>query len=330
MSDEVYDVIIVGAGPAGLAAAVYTARDRLNTLLLERMMPGGQINNTDRIENYPGIVRIDGPGLTAEMQKQVETFGAKTQNGCNVSRLEKLNDGNIAVYCGETKYTARSVILAPGSNYRNLGVPGEKEFTGTGVSYCGTCDAPFFRDKEVVAVGGGNTALEEAMHLAKYASKVTLIHRRDEFRADKVLVEELLEKVAEPDSHITVKYSTVATAINGEGKVQSIRLKNVKTDEEEDYACDGVFIFVGMVPNTDFLKGFVELTDSGFIKCDCAYLRTSVPGVFVAGDCRVGAAMQLATAVGDGVNAALMVEQYFRDPAWWNAAVSDALQPGGW
>ncbi len=330
MSDEVYDVIIVGAGPAGLAAAVYTARDRLNTLLLERMMPGGQINNTDRIENYPGIVRIDGPGLIAEMQKQVETFGAKIQNAGNVTRLEKLDDGNIAVFCGETQYTARSVILAPGSNYRNLGVPGEKEFTGTGVSYCGTCDAPFFRDKEVVAVGGGNTALEEAMHLAKYASKVTLIHRRDEFRADKVLVEELLQKVAEPDSHITVKYSTVATAINGEGKVQSIRLKNVKTDEEEDYACDGVFIFVGMVPNTDFLKGFVELTDSGFVKCDCAYLRTSVPGVFVAGDCRVGAAMQLATAVGDGVNAALMVEQYFRDPAWWNAAVSDALQPGGW
>ncbi len=330
MSDEVYDVIIVGAGPAGLAAAVYTARDRLNTLLLERMMPGGQISTTDRIENYPGIIRIDGPGLVEQMQKQVEGFGAKIQTGCNVSRLEKQPDGNIAIFCGDQQYTARAVILAAGSNYKHLGIPGEEEFRAGGVSYCGTCDAPFFRDKHVVAIGGGNTALEEAMHLAKYASLVTVIHRRDEFRADKVLVEELLARVKEPDSHLEIKYDTVATAIQGEGKVQSVRLKNVKTEKEEDFACDGVFVFVGMVPNTDFLKGFVELTDKGFIRCDCAYLRTTVPGVFVAGDCRIGAAMQLATSIGDGVNAALMIEQYFRDPNWWNEPVSDMIQPAGW
>jgi thioredoxin reductase (NADPH) len=329
MSD-VYDVIIIGAGPAGLAAALYTARDRLKTVILEKFMPGGQINNTDRIENYPGIERIDGPGLIAQMQKQVESFGAEIKNSSEVTGLEKLKDGNIAVSCGEDKYTARVVILTPGSDYRKLGIPGEKEFGGSGVSYCGTCDAPFFKGKHVVAVGGGNTAVEETLHLVKFAEKLTLIHRRDEFRASRILVEELLEKTNESSSNLTIKYSTIATAIQGDKKVESVRLKNVKNEKEEDYPCDGIFIFVGMVPNTGFLNGFVELTDRNFIKCDCAYLRTSVPGVFVAGDCRIGAAMQLATAVGDGVVAAMMLKQYFRDPNWWNESVSDLLQPGGW
>jgi thioredoxin reductase (NADPH) len=325
-----YDCIIIGAGPAGLAAALYTARDRLTTVILEKFMPGGQIINTDRIENYPGIERIDGAGLIQRMQKQVQSFGAEIKNGAEVTSLEKLEDGNIAVNCDKDQYVARAVILTPGSSYRELGVPGEKEFRSSGVSYCGTCDAPFFRGKQVVAVGGGNTAVEETLHLTKYAEKVTIIHRRDEFRASRVLVEELLAKANEPDSNLIIKYSIIATAINGEGKVQSVRLKNVKNDKQEDYACDGVFIFVGMVPNTGFLKGFVELTEKGFIKCDCAYLRTSVPGVFVAGDCRIGAAMQLATAVGDGVVTAMMLKQYFRDPNWWNQKVSDVLQPGGW
>jgi len=331
MSD-IYDCIIVGAGPAGLAAALYTARDRMKTLILEKLMPGGQINNTDRIENYPGIERIDGPGLIEQMQKQVQNFGAEIKNSSEVTGLEKLKDGKIVVICDEDKFTTRAVILTPGSDYRKLGIPGEEEFrqAGAGVSYCGTCDAPFFKGKQVVAVGGGNTAVQEALHLTKFAEKVTMIHRRDEFRAAKVLVEELLAKANEPNSNLIIKYSTIATAIQGEGKVQSVRLKNVKTNKEEDYPCDGVFIFIGMVPNTGFLKGFVELTDNGFIKCDCAYLRTSVPGVFVAGDCRIGAAMQLATAVGDGVVAAMMLKQYFRDPKWWEEPVSDLLGPGGW
>jgi len=179
-------------------------------------------------------------------------------------------------------------------------------------------------------VGGGNTAVEETLHLTKYASKVTLIHRRDEFRATKVLAEELKQKANEPNSNLAIKYSTVATVIQGNGKVQSVKLKNVKTNQQEDYPCDGVFIFVGMVPNTDFLKGFVQLTDRGFIKCDCAYLRTNVPGVFVAGDCRIGAVMQLATAVADGIVAAMILKEYFRDPAWWNEPVRDLLTPGGW
>ena len=330
MSNVTHDVIIVGAGPAGLAAALYTSRDRLKTLILEKFMPGGQIINTDRIENYPGIERIDGPGLIEQMQKQAVNFGAEIKNGCEVTKLEKLQDGNIAVYCDKDKYIGRVIILALGSVYRKLGIPGEEEFAGSGVSYCGTCDAPFFKGKQVVAVGGGNTAIEETLHLTKFADKVTIIHRRDEFRAAKILVEELLEKANGTNSNLIIKYSTVATAIGGEGKVQSVKLKNVKSDEEEDYPCDGVFIFIGMVPNTGFLKDFVEFSENGFIKCDCAYLRTNVPGVFVAGDCRVGAAMQLATAAGDGVIAAMMLKQYFRDANWWNEQVSDVLQPGGW
>lgn len=327
-----YDCIIIGAGPAGLAAALYASRDRLKTVLLEKFYPGGQINNTDRIENYPGIERIDGPGLIERMQKQVVDFGAQIKTGCEVTSLERQRDGNIAVSCDRERYKARAAVIAVGSDYRKLGVPGEDEFrnAGAGVSYCGTCDAPFFKGKEVVSVGGGNTAVEETLHLVKFASKVTMIHRRDEFRATKVLQEELLNKAAEPNSNLMLKYDTVITAIEGNKKVQSVRLKGVKNGKEESYPCEGVFIFIGMVPNTEFLKGFVELSDNGFVKCECAYLRTKVPGVFVVGDCRVGATMQLATAVGDGVIAAMMLKQYFRDPKWWNEPVSDILQPGGW
>jgi len=329
---ERYDCIIIGAGPAGLAAALYASRDRLKTLVLEKFLPGGQISTTDRIENYPGIERIDGPGLIQQMQNQTLNFGTEVKTSAEVTGLKKLEDGDIEVSCDKDKYIAGAVILAPGSSYRKLGVPGEEEFrnAGAGVSYCGTCDAPFFKGKQVVAIGGGNTALEETLHLTKFARKVTLIHRRDEFRATKVLIEELLEKANQPNSNLAIKYSTTAIAIEGKDKVQAIRLKNVKTGQEDRYPCDGVFIFVGMEPNTSFLKGFVDLTSNGFIKCDCAYLRTKVPGVFAAGDCRVGAAMQLATAVGDGVVAAMMLKQYFRDQNWWNQAVSDALQPGGW
>ena len=329
---EHYDCIIVGAGPAGLAAALYASRDGLKTLALEKFLPGGQIINTDRIENYPGIERIDGPGLVEQMKKQAQSFGTVIETGIEVSALEKLPDGSIAVNCDGDKYSARAVILAPGSDYRKLGIPGEEKFrnAGAGVSYCGTCDAPFFKGKHVVAIGGGNTALEETLHLTKFAEKVTIIHRRDEFRATGVIIDELLQKANEPNSNLIIKYNTVATAIEGDDRVQSARLKNVKTAEEEEYPCDGVFIFIGMTPNTDFLKGFVKLTSNGFIRCDCAYLRTSVPGVFAAGDCRVGATMQLATAVGDGVTAAIMLKQYLKNPNFWNEAVSDALSLAGW
>lgn len=332
MSGKIYDCIIVGCGPAGLGAALYCARDRLKTLVLEKFYPGGQINNTDRIENYPGFDKISGAELIERMMGQATSFGAEIKSGAEVTGINKLEDGNIEISCDEQKFISRVVILTPGSDYRKLGVPGEAEFreAGAGVSYCGTCDAPFFKGKKVLAAGGGNVAVEDTLHLAKFADEVTLVHRRQEFRATRVLVEELMDKVNEPGSNLKLKLDTVITAIEGKGKVESVRFKNVKSGEEEVFSCDGVFIFIGMVPNTQFLKGFVELTDNGFIKCDCAYLRTSVPGVFAAGDCRVGAAMQLATAVGDGVLTAIMMKQYFRDANWWNEEVSDILQPGGW
>ena len=307
---EIYDVIIIGAGPAGLAAALYTSRDRYKTLIVEKYMPGGQINNTNRIENYPGIIETDGPSLIQTMQKQVENFGAEIKNGCEVENLEKQKDGNISLVCnGETLIT-KVVILTPGSSYRHLNIPGEKEFGGSGVSYCGTCDAPFFKGKHVVSIGGGNTAVEETLHLVKFARKVTLIHRRDEFRASQVLVEELMEEAEKPSANLEIKYNTVATAIKGDKKVESVILRNVKDEKEEDYPCDGVFIFVGMVPNTGFLKDFVELTEWGYINCDCGYLRTSVPGVFAAGDVQDAHYRQAVTAAGTGCMAAIDAERF--------------------
>jgi thioredoxin reductase (NADPH) len=266
------------------------------------------------------------------MYKQLQNLDTKIENSSEVTGLKKLDDGNISIDCKDDTYTAKSVILAPGSDYRKLGVPGEDKFrnAGAGVSYCGTCDAPFFKGKEVVAVGGGNTALEETLHLANFAEKVTLIHRRDEFRADEILVKELMEKTEQENPNLHIKYNTVATAIQGGDKVESIKLKDVKSGEESDYPCDGVFVFIGMIPNTGFLKGFVELTEAGFIKDDCAFLRTSVPGVFAAGDCRVGAAMQLVTAAADGATAALMIKQYLRDPDWWNQKPEVTTTTSGW
>jgi thioredoxin reductase (NADPH) len=332
MAESLYDCIIIGAGPAGLAAGLYASRDRAKTLILEKFYPGGQIATTDRIENYPGIGQISGPDLIEQMHKQTASFGAEILGGKEVTALEKLPDGNIRITCDKESFTGRAVILAPGSSYRRLGVPGEDEFrnAGAGVSYCGTCDAPFFKGKRVVAVGGGNTAVEEALYLSKYAAEVVLIHRRGQFRATKVLVEELMAKVKEPNSNLKLYLDAELIAIGGEGKVQSARIRGVCTRSEEDHPCDGVFIFVGMEPNTGFLKGFVDMTEQGFVKVDCGYLRTKVPGVFAAGDCRIGAAMQLATAVADGVLAAMMMRQHFRSRDWWNEPVSDALQPGGW
>ncbi len=316
---ELYDVIIVGAGPAGLAASIYTSRDRLKTLLLDKMIPGGQINNTDRIENFPGYVNISGIDLVKQLEEQTNRFGTEIRQLSEVTSILRNPDGIITVEVAKKEtFSARSVILTPGSDYRGLGVPGEAKFrnAGAGVSFCGTCDAPFFRDRTVVAVGGGNTALEEAMHLAKFATKTYLVHRRQGLRADKVLQEELMEVVKE--GKIELVLDTVITSIEGGEKVEYVKTKNTQTNEEGKIDCDGVFLFVGMIPNTKFLQDFVELDEAGFIKCEPWHLRTSVPGVFAAGDCRVGASKQLATSCGDGVAVALALKHYLKDPAWWD------------
>ena len=320
MAEKIYDVIIVGAGPAGLAAGLYTARDRYSTLMLDKYLPGGQINLTERIENYPGFEQISGPELVANMAKQTQAFGVELKSPAEVAGLTRRKDGLLEVTIkdkAKTLYRAKAVILAPGSEYRKLGVPGEAELTGSGVSYCGTCDAPFFIEKQVLAVGGGNVAVEDTIHLSKFASKVTIIHRRDEFRATPVLVEELLE-TAKKSGKIEILYSHTLSKIKGNEKVEAALLLNKKTEESFELAVDGVFVFVGMVPNTKFLDGIVETNENGYIRTPAGRLQSSMEGVFVAGDCREGAAMQLATACGDGVEAALLLRQYLREPGFWS------------
>ncbi|MFA5864024.1 MAG: FAD-dependent oxidoreductase [Phycisphaerae bacterium] len=315
---EIYDVVIVGAGPAGLAAAIYTSRDRHKTIILDKSIPGGQINNTDRIENYPGFLRVSGAELVGNMENQCRTFGAEIRQLAAVTAVKALPDGKISVEInGEEQILTRVVILTPGSDYRKLGIPGEDRFrqSGTGVSYCGTCDAPFYQDKTVVSVGGGNTAIQETLHLAKYVKKLYLVHRRDQFRAEKILVEELDREVQA--GKIELVLDTTLISIEGKDRVEYVKTKNIKTAHEGVIECDGVFVFIGMVPNTHFLKGFVPLDEHGFVQCDPWYLRTSIPGIFVAGDCRTAAAMQLATAAGDGVAVAMTVSKYLTDPAWW-------------
>ena len=335
-ADELYDVVIVGAGPAGLAAALYTTRDRYRTLLLDKAgLPGGQIMLTERIENYPGYEIISGPDLIAHMQKQVERLGTKVLTGTQATALRRGDDGTLIVEAddGRQSFLARAVILSPGSEYRRLGVPGEEQMRqATRVSYCATCDGPFYRDKHVLAVGGGNTALEDTIYLAeRFARKVTLIHRREEFRAQRILVEELYEKAGPHNIEIKLPYVLEEIVPTADGTdIDHVVLKNVKTGQKEELAADGVFIFVGMVPNTRWLAGTVELTEEGYIKCDCQTLRTSMPGVFVAGDCRAGAAMQLVTACADGVVAAMGLKQYFRDPAAWSLRAAEALGGTGW
>ncbi|MHC4717939.1 MAG: NAD(P)/FAD-dependent oxidoreductase, partial [Planctomycetota bacterium] len=256
---DIYDVIIVGAGPAGFAAALYTTRDRYSTLILEKSgLAGGQIMLTNEIENYPGYESITGPDLIAHMQKQVENFGASVTVGAEVTGLSRRDDGILAVEtnAGEKAYLGRAVILSPGSDYRQLGVPGENELReATRVSYCATCDGAFYRDKHILAVGGGNTAVEDTIYLAeRFASKVTLVHRRKEFRAQQILVEELYTKAAEHNIEIKLPYVLTEIVADAEGKeIGHVKLKNVKTGQVEQLKVDGVFIFVGMIPNTRWL-----------------------------------------------------------------------------
>ncbi len=329
---DVHDVAIIGGGPAGLAAALYTTRDRYSTLVLEKNgLPGGQIMLTEHIENYPGYEKVGGPELVQHMQAQVEHFGGTIAANRQVTGMQTDAQGiwELELNGGEETQRARAVILAPGSDYRQLGAPGEDRMRQAGkVSYCATCDGAFYRDKHVLAIGGGNTAVEDTVYLAsRFTAKTTLIHRRTEFRAQKVLVEEMYNLADEHNIDIKLPYVLEEIVPNEDGtEIDHVTIKNVDDGQLEQLDVDGVFIFVGMVPNTGWLADVVELNENGYIPAHPVTMKTKVPGLYVAGDCRQGAAMQLATACADGVIAAMGLKEYYRDPESWH---EDATKPAG-
>lgn len=305
MSNQ-YDVVIVGGGPAGLTAAIYTGRANLKTLILEKGLPGGQIAQTEEVENYPGFPEaISGPELAKRMEDQARKFGAELVMD-EVQTIAKADTGFL-VKGFEQDYSAKAVILATGANPKKLGVPGEEKFYGRGVSTCATCDGFFYRGKEVVVVGGGDAAVEEGMFLTKFASKVTLIHRRSELRANKTA-----QARAFANPKMNFLWNTVVEEVLGEETVTGVRLRNLETGEVYDFKTDGVFVFIGHVPNTEFVKGLVALRPDGYVDVrDEIY--TSVPGLFAAGDVADSIYRQLGTSVGAGTRAAMVAEKYIAE-----------------
>jgi thioredoxin reductase (NADPH) len=300
---ERFDVVIVGAGPAGLAASLYTGRARLNTLVLEKGIPGGQILITDWIENYPGFPEGVAPfDLMENFRKQAVKFGARIETD---EAREIRKDGDRWIVQGvKSAYPARAVIVTTGAAYRRLGQPNEAKLIGRGVSYCATCDGPFFRDREIAVVGGGNTALMEAEFLTKFAGAVHLIHRRDKLRGTKILQERVF---ANPK--IVFHWNAIVDDILGESNVEGVVLKNVKDGSRSTLAIEGLFISIGMDPTNEIVKGVVNLNEWGEIIVD-EDMATSAPGIYAAGDVIAGAPHQVATAVGTGVHAAISVDEY--------------------
>jgi len=307
---QVHDIIILGAGIAGLSAAIYTTRERLSTLVLEKTIPGGQILTTARVENYPGFPEaIGGMELSDRLTDQAVRFGAKIVTQAQVTRIEPHAEaGAVDAYVGPDRHRGRAMILAVGSEYKKLGVPGEQRLTGYGVSYCGTCDAPFYRGKHVVVVGGGNTALDEGIHLLQFASHLTFVTSGREFSGSRIEIDE----IAKLGDRVTAYFQCTISEIIGKDKVEAVRFRDIRTNDDRVVPCDGVFVFIGLVPLTGFLRGVVDLDDEGFISTDSCNLLTSVPGIWAAGDVRAGTLKQAATAAGDGVVAALMAKEYLR------------------
>ncbi|MHB8573075.1 MAG: thioredoxin-disulfide reductase [Candidatus Dormibacteria bacterium] len=307
------DVIIIGAGPAGLAAGLYTARSKLDTLVLERGAPGGQLLNTELIEDYPGFESITGQELADRMTAHAAHFGAEVEYG-EVSAVHR-EDGHVVVETAEGRHLGRSVIVTAGGLPKKLGVPGEEEFAGRGVSYCALCDGAFFQGEELAVVGGGDSALEEGDFLTRYASRVHLVHRRDSFRAQDIYV----ERVGSNPKVETVLNAQVSE-IGGNGKVQWIDL--VQEGSPRRLEVGGVFIFVGFVPNSNIFRDHVEHDASGHVVTDFD-MRTSIEGVFAAGDVRSQLSRQITTAVGDGTTAAVAANRYLEDGAWPVTPVSE-------
>lgn len=307
MKNADFDLVIIGGGPAALTAGLYAARALLNVLLVEKAAPGGQVSTTDWIENYPGFPQgLSGADLIQNITQQAKRFDVNIEINevISIDCSENVKKVRLA----DRTITAYTIIIATGASPRKLGIPGEDRFYGKGVSFCATCDGPFYKDLVVAAIGGGNTAVQESLFLTKFASKVYIIHRRDKLRATKILQER-----AFANNRIEIVWDSLVTSINGGlTNVESITIKNIKTKTTKELIVDGCFVWVGIHPNTEFLGGCVELDESGFVIVD-SNMETSVPGVFAAGDVRNTPLRQIATAVGDAAIAAFSAEHYIEN-----------------
>ncbi len=301
---EVLDCVIVGGGPGGLTAGLYAARARMSVVILERGAPGGLLATTDHVANYPGFPEgITGLELAELMRRQAESFGAEVTYG-EATALEPGREYHTVRTEGR-EYRAKTVILATGTTHRPLGVPGEERLRGKGVSYCATCDGAFFRDREVAVVGGGDSAVQEAMFLTRFARKVTVVHRRDKLRATPIIQERAFET-----SGLEFRWNAVVTEVLGEEKVEGVRLWDTKTGENAGVLpVDGVFVYIGLLPNTEFARGAVEMDAAGYLVAG-PDMATSVPGIYAVGDVRVTSLRQVATAVGDGAMAAVAAYEH--------------------
>ena len=309
-ASKTYDIVVLGGGPAGLTASIYASRARLSTLLVEKAAPGGQVVMCENIENYPGFVGgSSGWELCSAMQQQAERFGMETKL-TEVTSVDLEGPEKILFTVGGEEIRAKTVILSLGALPTRLGVPGEAEFTGRGVSYCAVCDAAFFKDKKLAVVGGGDTAVEDSVFLTKYASSVTIVHRRDKLRAQRIIQERAL-------SHdtITVRWNSVLKSIGGKDGVEHVVVEDVLSKKETKVPVDGVFILIGLDPNTKMLEGIVELDEMGYIITD-ENMQTSIPGVYAAGDVRKKLLRQIVTATADGAIAATAAEKYIESSDW--------------
>lgn len=302
------EVVIIGSGPAGLTAGIYTGRANLEPLVISGNQLGGQISITWEVENYPGFPEgTTGPELVELMQKHAERFGAEIEVD-EVTEVDFQNGPPFRVKTHEEEIEAESVIVCSGASPKRLGIPGEDEFIGKGVSFCATCDGFFFKDQEVIVVGGGDSAIEEGLFLTRFADQVKVVHRRDELRAN-----EGLQRRAFDNDKISFIWDTVVEEIHGNGTVDSVQLRNVKSDETSEMNVDGVFIFIGHFPNSDLFEGQLEMDGRGYLLVDERNM-TSVPGVFAAGEIMDPTYRQITTSVGDGTKAAMMVERWLEDP----------------
>ncbi|PGP11602.1 thioredoxin-disulfide reductase [Bacillus cereus] len=299
---QIYDVIIIGAGPAGLTAAIYAARANLKTLMIERGVPGGQMVNTEEIENFPGFESILGPELSTKMFSHSQKFGAEYTYG-DVKGISIDGDYKI-VETSKQNYKTKTIIIATGTEHKKLGVPGEKEFSGRGVSYCAVCDGAFFKEKELVVIGGGDSAVEEALYLTRFASKVTVIHRRDQFRAQPILQERLMN-----NPKVEIIWNHTVDEILGDRVVEKLSIRDVNTGERKEFTANGAFIYIGMLPLTEAFKSLPISNEEGFIITN-EHLETSIPGIFAAGDCREKMLRQVVTATADGSIASQSAQHY--------------------